>query len=129
MSGPRRIVAMLGVVTLVAAVASVDASAAMADASVPGAPTIGIVVGGNGQATVSWTPPSSDGGSPIIVYVVSAWVGVNPAASVLAGSNFDHPSALRTYERNDLPDSRDTASEPSVVRGTARLTSPTVRRP
>lgn len=41
-------------------------------ATVPGAPTITNVVGGNGQATVTFTPPASDGGSPITVYTVTA---------------------------------------------------------
>jgi hypothetical protein len=36
----------------------------------PLAPTIGEVVGGNAQATVSFTPPSLDGGSPVLDYTV-----------------------------------------------------------
>jgi hypothetical protein len=34
---------------------------------------------------VTWTPPTSNNGSPIIVYVVTAYVGYNPVASGLAG--------------------------------------------
>lgn len=37
----------------------------------PGAPVIGTAIAGNGQVTVAFTPPSSNGGSPITQYVVS----------------------------------------------------------
>jgi SAM-dependent methyltransferase len=42
--------------------------------TVPGAPTIRNATGGNGNATISWTAPTSDGGSPITGYVVTAQV-------------------------------------------------------
>ncbi len=38
----------------------------------PGAPTIGEATPGNASATVAFTPPSSDGGSPIINYTAMA---------------------------------------------------------
>jgi hypothetical protein len=41
---------------------------------VPGAPAIGLAVGGDGQATVSWSAPA-DNGSPITGYVVIPYVG------------------------------------------------------
>lgn len=41
--------------------------------SVPGAPTIGTAVPGNGQAAVLFTAPASNGGSPITKYVVYAF--------------------------------------------------------
>lgn len=47
-------------------------------ATVPGAPTIRPVTPGDGQATVSWTAPSSNGGSPITAYVVTPYVGFYP---------------------------------------------------
>jgi Fibronectin type III domain len=46
---------------------------------VPGPPTIlRNATAGNGQATVSWLAPASDGGSPITGYVVDAYVGYDP---------------------------------------------------
>ena len=40
--------------------------------AVPGAPTIGTATGGNGQATVTFTAPSSAGGSAITGYTVTS---------------------------------------------------------
>ena len=41
-------------------------------AIVPDAPSIGTLTGGDGQVTVSWTPPDIDGGDPVIDYTVTA---------------------------------------------------------
>ncbi|MFO0743518.1 MAG: fibronectin type III domain-containing protein [Candidatus Paceibacterota bacterium] len=41
-------------------------------ATVPDAPTIGSVTAGNGQATVTFTPPVSNGGSSITYYTVTS---------------------------------------------------------
>ena len=48
------------------------ASSAVVPATVPGSPTAVSAVGGNAQATVSWTPPVSYGGSAISQYTVTS---------------------------------------------------------
>lgn len=44
-------------------------------ASSPGAPTIGTAAAGNGKATISFSPPVSDGGTAITSYKVTASTG------------------------------------------------------
>ncbi|MFC5530720.1 fibronectin type III domain-containing protein [Cohnella yongneupensis] len=65
--------------------------------TVPGAPTNVTAIGGNAQATVTFTPPVSDGGSPItgyrvdsipynpFEYPVSEIVGADKTSAVLTG--------------------------------------------
>lgn len=50
-------------------------SAAVTPATVPGAPTNVSAMAGNGQATVAWTAPTSNGGSAITSYTVTPYVG------------------------------------------------------
>ena len=49
--------------------------AAPALAAVPGAPIIGLTSGGNKQVMVNFTPPASNGGSPILDYTVTSHPG------------------------------------------------------
>jgi titin len=44
----------------------------------PGAPVIGAVLGGDAQATVSWTAPANEGAAPITGYVVTSFMGYAP---------------------------------------------------
>jgi uncharacterized repeat protein (TIGR01451 family) len=55
---------------------------------VPGAPTGVLAVAGDALASVSWTAPASDGGSPITSYKVTALIGGAPTAitTTVAGS-------------------------------------------
>ena len=47
----------------------------LAQPAVPGAPTGVTATAGNGSATVSWTAPSSNGGSAITSYTVTPFIG------------------------------------------------------
>ena len=62
------------------------ASNAVMPAAPPGAPTGVTATAGNEQATVSWTAPSSNGGSPITGYTVTASNGATASASATARS-------------------------------------------
>lgn len=56
-------------------------------AIVPGAPIIGAAIGGNAQATVSFSAPISDGGSPIISYTaISAPSGITGSCTAPCSS-------------------------------------------
>ena len=58
-------------------------SAAFTPRTVPGAPTITTVVGGNAQVAVTWTAPGSDGGAAITGYTVTAAPGGATCSPVL----------------------------------------------
>ena len=53
--------------------------------TVPGAPTIGTATAGNGQATVTWTAPTSNGGDPLTGYVVTPYIGTSAQTPVSVG--------------------------------------------
>ena len=60
-------IAVTAMATLIGTAANADAAS-----SKPGVPTGVIAQPGDGAASVSWTPPSNSGGSPIIGYAASA---------------------------------------------------------
>ena len=60
----------------------------------PGAPTNVTASAGNGSATVSWTAPSSNGGSPITSYTVTPFIGSTAQTPVLV--NGSPPSTSTT---------------------------------
>jgi hypothetical protein len=62
------------------------ASSAVTPTTVPGAPTGVTATAGNGEATVTWTPPASNGGSPVTGYTVTASNGATATAAATATS-------------------------------------------
>ncbi|HEY4377630.1 MAG TPA: fibronectin type III domain-containing protein, partial [Acidimicrobiales bacterium] len=52
----------------------------------PSAPTIGTATAGDGQATLTWSAPSSNGGSAVIGYLVTPYIGATAQTAQLFGS-------------------------------------------
>src|SRR5437016_3630026 len=67
--------------------AASSASNSVCPATVPGVPTNVTATAGNGQATVSWTAPSSNGGSAITGYTVTPYVGTTSGSPVNVGAS------------------------------------------
>jgi len=55
-------------------------------ATIPGSPAAAAGVGGNGQVTVSWTAPTTNGGSAITGYSITAKAGATVVKTVSAGA-------------------------------------------
>jgi hypothetical protein len=105
------------------------ASNAVTPATVPGQPTIKTAVPGNGTVTLSWTPPTSNGGSPITKYVVivsidgvsQGWHNFNSTAStqVVSGLSNGTTYTFQVMAQNAIglgvPSPASTAVTPSVA--------------
>jgi hypothetical protein len=99
---PRAAVAAAGMAVLLAggtttaamaAVTSTSApSARHSTPSVPGAPMGLTATGGNGTATLSWSPPSSAGSSPVGNYFIAG--GTSPSAEDITDSVGGHTATI-----------------------------------
>ena len=63
------------------------ASSLITPAAAPGAPTAVIATAGNGQVSLAWTAPVSNGGAPITSYSVTPFIGTSAQTPVGTGSN------------------------------------------
>lgn len=93
-----------------------------ATANTPPAPTIGAVAAGNAQATVSFTPPATTGGSPITGYTVTSSPGgitATDTSSPITVTGLANGTAytFTVFASNLVGDGEASASSASVVAG------------
>jgi hypothetical protein len=95
--------------------------------TVPGAPTIGAATPGSTTATVTWTAPATDGGSPITGYVIRTYAGTatTPAATTVTAAA-DATSAVVTGLTNGTAYRFDVAAVNAVGTGAASAPSAAV---
>ncbi len=66
------------------------ASNAVTPATVPGQPLNVTATAGNASASVTWTAPTSDGGSPVTGYVITPFILDVPQTSITVGNVLTH---------------------------------------
>lgn len=112
------------------------ASAAVTPRTSPGSPTGVAAVAGNGQATVSWTAPASDGGSAVDAYEVEAspggakvQVGADSTTATVAGLANGTAYTFVVRARNDAGFGADSVPSSAVTPAgePGRPAKPTVR--
>ena len=77
------------------------ASNAVTPATAPGAPTIGAATAGQGQASVTFTAPASNGGSAITGYTVTATDSTTPANGGQTGTGAASPITVTGLHNGD----------------------------
>jgi len=94
---------------------------------VPGAPTNVVATPGSSQASVSWTAPATNGGSPLTGYVVTPYVGTvaqtllaktvapNVSSAVVTGLTNATTYSFRIVAKNLVGSGPATASPPITV--------------
>jgi CotH kinase protein/Lamin Tail Domain/Fibronectin type III domain len=78
----------------------------------PGAPTIGTATAGSSSATVTWTAPGSDGGSPITGYKVRV---VDAGTNQQVGALLDAPASATSLMVNGLTNGTSYAFQVAAV--------------
>jgi hypothetical protein len=98
-----------------------------APTTAPGAPTVGTVEPGSTTATVHWTAPASDGGSPVTGYVVRVYTGTatTPNATTISAAA-DVTSTVVTGLANGTSYRFDVAATNAIGTGKASALSAAV---
>lgn len=95
----------------------------------PGAPTIGTATGGNTSATVNWTAPVSNGGSPITGYSVRVVNAANVQVGALRPAAAGATSLVVTGLTNGTAYRFQVSAINAIGTGTASALSNTSHRP